>query len=110
MDENYRKSKPGWGQWIIAGALIVVLVIAVLPNFIRARSTTAMNACINNLRQIDAAKQQWSLENNKGNAAIITWDDVRSYFKTKQCSNSYTLGDLNTKPQCKIRPAQDFIN
>jgi len=35
-----------------------------IPNFIRARTTSQMNACINNLRQIDGAIQQWALENS----------------------------------------------
>ena len=32
-----------------------------IPNFVKARATSQQNACINNLRQIDAAKQQWAL-------------------------------------------------
>jgi hypothetical protein len=70
--------------------------------------------------QIDAAQQQWALENNKTNSdTVVTWKDVKSYLgrgdeplreyfcpldRTKQYSNSYTLGDLQTKPKCKINP------
>jgi len=129
MDENKSKSKRSFsplGVVIILSILALVALVAI-PNFIRARTTSAMNACINNLRQIDAAKQQWALENNKTNSdTIITWEDVKPYLGrgamgsldsiscphdlTKNSSNSYTLGDLSTKPKCKIRPSLDIIN
>jgi len=129
MDENKPKSKPllsPLGVVIILGILALVALV-VIPNFIRARTTSASNACVNNLRQIDAAKQQWALEHNKTNLTdVITWDDVKPYLGrgatgslefiycpadvTKECTNSYALGNVQTKPKCKIRPALDFID
>ena len=105
---------------IILGFLALLAVIAV-PNFVRHPCTSPMNACINNLRQIDAAKQQWALENNKTNSdTVVTWNDVTPYMgrgetgslhsvycledKTRNTSNSYTLGDLGSPPKCKINP------
>ena len=38
------------------------------------------NACINNLRQIDAAKQQWALENSKTDDDIPTALELLPYF------------------------------
>ena len=129
MDENKSKSKSLFsplGVAIILGILALVALVAV-PNFIRARTTPAMNACIKNLRCIDAAKQQWALENNKTNSdTIFTWDEMKPYLgrgatgsldsvycpydPTKTSSSSYALGKLNTKPKCKIRPSKDIIN
>ncbi|MCL6624082.1 MAG: prepilin-type N-terminal cleavage/methylation domain-containing protein, partial [Fimbriimonadales bacterium] len=45
--------------------MIVVLIIGILlaiaiPNFMRARETSRTKSCISNLRQIDAAKEQWA--------------------------------------------------
>ena len=129
MDEYNSKSKPSRTLIKIAVVLIGVCLLAAIaiPNFIHEPNTSPMNACINNLRQIDAAKQQWALENNKTNLdAVVTWIDVRHYLgrgsngslvsfycpddRAKTSSNSYTLGDLNTKPKCKINPAMHFIN
>lgn len=129
MDENKSKSKPSFsslGVVTILGILALVALVAI-PNFIRARTDSASNACVNNLRNIEAAKQQWGLENNKTNLDdIVTWNDVTPYLgrgvsgslvsiycpkdQSKQCSNSYTLGNLSTKPKCKIRPSEDIIN
>ena len=47
---------------MIVVAIIGLLAAIAIPNFVRARTTAQMNACINNLRQIDSAKQQWALE------------------------------------------------
>ena len=41
-----------------------------------------LNACINNLRQIDAAKQQWALENDKTADAIPSAQELLPYFPT----------------------------
>src|SRR5882757_3786424 len=41
----------------------------------------ARNACLNNLRQIDAAKNQWALENNKTITAVPTATDIAAYIK-----------------------------
>src|SRR5579859_5427163 len=47
---------------MIVVAIIGLLAAIAIPNFARARTTSQQNACINNLRQIDGAKQTWALE------------------------------------------------
>jgi len=50
----------------IVGVFIIGMLAAIaIPNFVKARNTAQMNACINNLRMIDGAKQQWALTNAK---------------------------------------------
>ena len=44
---------------MIVVAIIGLLAAIAIPNFIKARTTSQSNACINNLRQIDAATQQF---------------------------------------------------
>jgi type II secretory pathway pseudopilin PulG len=50
---------------MIVVAIIGLLAAIAIPNFVKARTTSQQNACINNLRLIDAAKQQWALEQRK---------------------------------------------
>jgi prepilin-type N-terminal cleavage/methylation domain-containing protein len=45
---------------MIVVAIIGLLAAIAIPNFIRARSNSQMNACINNMRQLDGAAQQWA--------------------------------------------------
>jgi chromosome segregation ATPase len=65
------------------------------------------NACINNLRQIDAAKQQWALENNKTAAAVPTVQDLLPYFKNGifpvcPSGGTYTIGAVGEAPTCSV--------
>src|ERR1700691_4733209 len=56
---------------MIVVAIIGLLAAIAIPNFVRARTTSQMNACINNLRQIDGAKQQWALEHQAVGTATM---------------------------------------
>ena len=44
---------------------IALLAAIAIPNFTMARNTAFSNACVNNMRQIDSATQQWALETGK---------------------------------------------
>ena len=65
---------------MIVVAIIGLLAAIAIPNFVRARQTSQTNACINNLRQIDAAKQQWALENGKQAASTPTSSMLNVYI------------------------------
>jgi hypothetical protein len=68
------------------------------------------NACINNLRQIDAAKQQWALENGKKTGDAVTEADIKPYIKLDADGNlpkcpaggTYTIGKVGENPTCSI--------
>ena len=90
---------------MIVVAIIGLLAAIAIPNFVRARSTSQKNACINNLRQIDGAKQQWALENKKSDTDTPASADVANYIKnnaypTCPASGTYTIGAVNTDPTC----------
>ena len=66
--ENEPSKKPafGWPFWLLIAVIFLFAVGAiVVPNFVKARNTSAQKACIANLKQIDGAVQQWALENKK---------------------------------------------
>ena len=93
----------------IAWAVVVIplLMAIAIPNFVKARSTAQKNACINNLRQIDAAKQRWALENKKENAETPTESDLKTYFQGKpfpKCpaGGSYALRSIGEMPACSL--------
>jgi chromosome segregation ATPase len=65
------------------------------------------NSCINNLRQIDAAKQQWALEKNKPDTAIPTAQDLLPYFKNGAfpvcpSGGTYIINAIGFLPACSI--------
>ena len=52
-----------------------------IPSFMKARTTSQQNACINNLRMFEAAKDQWALETGTTNGAPVTMKDIAPYLK-----------------------------
>ena len=94
---------------MIVVAIIGLLAAIAIPNFVRARTTSQKNACINNLRQIDGAVQQWALESKAGSAATVSFGKIQTYLKNSVIcpsggttfADSYTLVDVSTKPVCK---------
>ena len=57
---------------MIVVAIIGLLAAIAIPNFVRARTQSQMNACINNLRQMDGAVQQYALENKLASTSVYT--------------------------------------
>ena len=67
---------------MIVVAIIGLLCAIAIPNFIRARSKSQQNSCINNLRQIDAAIDEWALENGQTTSApVASVMTVSAYLK-----------------------------
>jgi prepilin-type N-terminal cleavage/methylation domain-containing protein len=63
--------------------MIVVLIIGILlaiavPSFMNARERSRANACRSNLRQIQAAKEQWAMATNQGPTATPDWTCPRA--------------------------------
>ncbi len=93
---------------MIVVAIIGLLATIAIPNFVRARLKAQQSACINNLRQIDAAKEEWALENSKKVGTVVTEDDIKPYIKLNANGNlpkcpsggTYTIGKVGEKPTC----------
>jgi prepilin-type N-terminal cleavage/methylation domain-containing protein len=95
---------------MIVVAIIGLLAAIAIPNFIKARATSQQNACINNLRQIDAAIQQWALENNQGagvtvptpttTLAVYLGRGAAGQWPTCPSGGTYTVTDDSSKPTC----------
>jgi prepilin-type N-terminal cleavage/methylation domain-containing protein len=100
---------------MIVVAIIGLLAAIAIPNFLKARSTSQQNACINNLRQIDGATQQWALETGAGPTATVGSANVQIYLgrgtggtlpwcpldPNKKFSSSYTIVNPSTPPTCQ---------
>jgi len=95
---------------IITFAAMVALLglaVLVLPTFIRARNTSASNACVNNLCGIEGAKETWALENHKTTNDVVSWNDIRPYLrhpKALQCPDggTYFPGRVGESPGCSL--------
>ncbi len=96
---------------MIVVAIIGLLAAIAVPNFVNARSEARQNTCINNLRLIQGAKDQYAIENNQVETMTPTTTDLSPYFKASQLSaglpkepmgNTYTVGAVSAAPTCGV--------
>ena len=96
---------------MIVVAIIGLLAAIAIPNFVKARATSQANACINNLRQIDAAAQEFALENHKKTGDPINFpSDLTPYIKLNAsgsippCPAGGTYADnaVGSNPTCSL--------
>ena len=96
---------------MIVVAIIGLLAAIAIPNFVKARATSQMNACINNLRQIDAAANEMALEKGKKTGdPVADWTDITPYIKLNSsssippCPAGGTYADLvvGNTPTCSL--------
>jgi prepilin-type N-terminal cleavage/methylation domain-containing protein len=99
---------------MIVVAIIGLLAAIAIPNFVKARTTSQANACINNLRQFDGAVQQYALENKLTSSATYTLSVLKPYIKLTSSSampgcpanGTYTAGaSVTNAPTCSFSSA-----
>jgi type II secretory pathway pseudopilin PulG len=97
---------------MIVVAIIGLLATIAIPNFTKARGTAMKNACIQNMRQIDGAIQQWALDMKKDAGQPVSYNDIKSYLKNDvSCpsggttfEDSYTITTVDASPTCQRQP------
>ena len=105
-----RKNSKGFTlvEIMIVMAIIGLLAAIAVPNFIQARNSARSATCINNLRLIDSAKEQYAIENNIANGSGTTSTDCTPYLKNNAfptcpgTSTAYTTNNIGTFPACAL--------
>lgn len=106
-------------ETLIVVGIVGLLAAIAIPSMLRARARAQTNACINNLRQIQDAKQQWACEQRKPADAVPTKSDLAQYVgrsgsidrmscpadPTRLFDNSYTINQVTSSPTCKLNEA-----
>lgn len=109
---------------MIVVAILGLLAAIAIPNFVKARTHSQSKACINNLRLIDAAKQQWALEEKQLGSAEPDLDDIGPYLvrgnqgrppicpsagSDTNFDSSYSINVVTNPPTCKMVPEEHAL-
>ena len=103
---------------MIVVAIIGLLAAIAIPSFVHARAKSQATACINNLRQIEAAVQQVAIEKGKHVGDTVNYpDDITPYIKLNSSGSippcpaggTYSLQTVGTIPQavCSLSTTVD---
>jgi hypothetical protein len=96
-------------KWIAYCLFIGLLLAVAVPKFIHSRQLAMRNACVNQLGQIDAAKNQWALDHKKATNDIPAWEDLKPYVgrgdgEILKCPEGgiYIIGKVEENPTCSL--------
>jgi len=107
------KGKAGFTllEIMVVVAIISLLAAIAIPNYVKARATSQAHTCINSLRQIDSAAQQFALEEHKRNGQSIDFPgDLTPYIKLNArgsippcpAGGTYDCSTVGTTPCCNL--------
>jgi type IV pilus assembly protein PilA len=96
-----RKNKAAFTlvEIMIVVAIIGLLAALAIPGFVKARKQSQGRRILNDARQMDAAIDQWALENGKKDGDTVDSVGAATYLKTAWKStdllgNSFTVGTV----------------
>jgi len=110
------QNKTSCSAFTISEILLLVFIIGILvaiaiSNRVGGPRTSPANACINNLRQIDAAANQFALENHLTNGARLNFPNdltpvirLNRENKIPPCPSGgiYYVGRIGKTPTCSL--------
>jgi prepilin-type N-terminal cleavage/methylation domain-containing protein len=118
-----RKMNKRVGGFTLVEIMIVVAIIALLaviavPNFLRARKRSQASRILEELRLIDAAKDQYAIEYNRKGGDSVSWEQVQLYLKPTSSlyqsggndlfGNSYQIGNIDESTLADTATYEEF--
>ena len=111
MMKTFTKSKAGFSliEIMITVGIIGLLAAIAIPNMLQSRNTAQAATCVDQLRQIEQATQEWALDFRRGSSQTLEYSDIKPYLKgAVKCpaggttfSDSYQITTVGARPLCK---------
>lgn len=130
-----KKTGLWWGLGCLLAIPAVLTVVAIvgllaaiaIPSFMRARTRSQQNACINNLRKIESGKEQYAMEHGLADGNVITWTQIVGPDNFVKCyplcptsptvegtvgntENDYNINPVGSNAACRIQPTGKFAH
>jgi hypothetical protein len=104
-----RFAKAGFVMGYVS-VLFTLLLLAIAVPFVRAGQAAMRAECITNLKQIEAAKEQWAFENKKTAGEPVIDDQVNEYWKSSNrpicpAGGVYSYNVVGVPPTCSLGAA-----
>jgi prepilin-type N-terminal cleavage/methylation domain-containing protein len=108
---NTLRKYTGKGGFTLVEILIAVAVIGLIsavafPQFMKARSSAAMNICISNLKRIEEGKDLWAVWEGGNQNDTPTWAELIPDYLRKMPScplgGTYSINRMDADPTCTM--------
>lgn len=111
-----KKTGMWWGIGCLIAGLSLPVILAVvgllaaiaIPSFVRAREMSQQNACVNNMRIIEAAKDQVALELGYKDGQTLTDEQISKYIPggfshvTCPANGQYSVNVVGEEAECSV--------
>lgn len=89
---------------MIVVGIIGLLALTILPNITKNRERASLQMIHQNLRKIDAGKNLWALENNKGSGETPTQEELKYYdsWPKPVSGETYNINPVGSPPTATL--------
>ena len=93
---------------MIVIAVIGLLAVMAMPNYVRVRDFSQTNVCLNNLRVLSGAKAQFAIEARLTHGDGIAPAELDPYMRKpfdeleEPAGYDYNVGNVGTSPTCTL--------
>ena len=104
----FRRTKPTFTEAVLALSMTGILAAIIIPNFVKARSSSCPSACMANLKQIQGAKAEWAIETHQTPTDTPADSDLFGptvYIREKPscpAGGTYFVGAVGEKVRCSL--------
>jgi hypothetical protein len=96
--------------YVSIGLMVVMIPMyaaIAIPSFVKARDHAQVAVCINNMRMISAATDQWAMEENAVEGAPVDPEGLKEYLPgetlpTCPAGGTYTIPPVGGEPECSV--------
>jgi len=68
-------------ETVVVVAILGMIAAIGIPAFNKSRENSRKSTCLNNMRQIETAKEQWAMDNNGTTEEVVSTDEAAAYIR-----------------------------